>query len=126
ANGSWVENVAARVPVSDTVFFTPGNALSLKYKSVSNGTWQAQVNYSPGSHPFQPTADHVLTFKLFVASNTEVASLPRLLLKQKEEVSEPVDIGNYLADFQLNMWLNVQIPLRDIPGFDVAVPIDGV
>src|SRR5690606_9841068 len=72
SNGSWVENVGGRLPVSDSVFFTPGNALSLKYKSSANGAWYVRISYPKGSRYYQPGTGHVLTFKLFVASNTGV------------------------------------------------------
>ena len=126
ADGSWVENVAGKMPVSDTVFFTPGNALSLKYKSAPGGTWHARICYPQPLPAYQPKASHVLTFKLYVASNTDVASLPRILLTQSEHTSNGVDIGNYIADFQENTWLNVQIPMNDIPGLDATAPVDGV
>src|SRR5690606_3415704 len=44
---SWVENVKGRMPLSDTLFFTPGNSLSLKYTSSIQGHWEASVNF-PG------------------------------------------------------------------------------
>lgn len=125
-DGSWVENVAGRLPVSDSVFFTPGNALSLKYKSVPNGAWHVRINYPDGSRHYQLSAGHVLTFKLFVASNTGVASLPRLMLTQKDQVSTTVNLANYIKDFQPNMWLNVQVPLGDVRELDLNVPINGV
>ena len=124
--GSWVENVGGRLPVSDTLFFTPGNALSLKYKSVANGMWRVQINYPPSLRYYQSTTDHILTFKLFVASDTDIASLPRLMLMQKEQNHAGIDLAGYVDDFQSNMWLNVQVPLRDIQWFDPNVAIDGV
>jgi len=126
SDGSWVENVAGRLPVSDSVFFTPGNALSLKYKSVANGAWHVRINYPEGARHYQPSAGHVLTFKLFIASDTDIASLPRLMLTQKEQASTVLDLPKYISDFQPNMWLNVEIPLGDIHELDLNVPIDGV
>jgi len=124
--GSWVENVDGRLPVSDTVFFTPGNALSLKYKSATTGTWRVQINYPPGSRCYQSKTGHILTFKLFVASDTDVASLPRLMLVQNEQTSTGINLAEYVDDFQPNMWLNVQVPLGDIHGFNPKVAIDGI
>src|SRR5690606_34997145 len=42
---SWVGNVAGRLPVSDSVFFTPGNALSLMYTASAEGSWKVGVFY---------------------------------------------------------------------------------
>ncbi|WP_353195435.1 glucoamylase family protein [Parapedobacter defluvii] len=124
--GSWVENVSGKLPVSDSVFFTPGNALSLKYISVANGAWCVQVNYPPGSRYYQFRANDVLTFKLFVASNTAINALPHVRLTQKDKTSVAVDLAKYITDFQSNMWLNVQIPLHDIQGLNADTPVYGM
>lgn len=124
--GSWVENVSGKLPVSDSIFFTPGNALSLKYMSVANGMWRVEINYPPSSRHYQPKTDDVLTFKLFVASSTGVAALPRLRLTQKDKASAPIDIAKYISEFQPNMWLNVRVPLKDVPGVDPEIPVYGV
>ena len=39
---SWVKNVAGKLPVSDSLFFTPGNALQLNYVSRTAGKWEAE------------------------------------------------------------------------------------
>lgn len=124
--GSWVENVKGRLPVSDSVFFTPGNALSLKYRSVANGNWRVRVNFPPGLRNYLPRADHVLTFKIFVTSDMGVASLPRLMLVQENQAGVTVDLSRYIDDFQSNMWLNVRVPLSDVRDLDPAALIDGV
>lgn len=124
--GSWVENVNGRLPVSDSVFFTPGNALSLTYRSVANGNWHVQVNFPPGLRNYLPRADHVLTFKIFVTSDMEVGLLPRLMLVQKNQAGVTVDLSKYIDDFQSNMWLNVRVPLSDVRDLDRAALIDGV
>ncbi|MFC7526403.1 glucoamylase family protein [Parapedobacter sp. GCM10030251] len=123
---SWVENVGGKLPVSDSVFFTPGNALSLRYNSAINGAWRAQIHYAPGSRGYQPRAGYVLTFKIFVVSNTSITSLPRMALTQKGQASNVMDLSKYIRDFQPNMWLNVQVPLNDIAGVDPGMPIDGI
>ena len=43
---SWVENVQGNLLVSDSLFFTPGNALSLKYQSADQGDWDVLIRYS--------------------------------------------------------------------------------
>lgn len=122
---SWVENVAGKLPVSDSIFFTPGNALSLKYTSANGGNWHVQLAY-PHASGYSPKADAVLTFKLFVASNTESGMLPRLAVLQKDTLSASVDLARYITDFQPNVWLNVQVPLRAISGVRMNEAIGGI
>ncbi|MFC3196913.1 glucoamylase family protein [Parapedobacter deserti] len=123
---SWVENVGGKLPVSDSIFFTPGNALSLKYTSRSDGQWRVRLAYPQSPGFYRPKADAVLTFKLFVASDTERNALPRLALYRKDTISGSVDLAKYITDFQANVWLNVQLPLRDIGGLGMDGAIDGI
>lgn len=123
---SWVENVGGKLPVSDTIFFTPGNSLSLKYTTAKNGNWSVQLAYPHTTGSYRPAADDVLTFKLFVASNTESGGLPRLAVSQQDSISDVVDLGNFIEDFQPNMWLNVRIPVKAIGGLRVGEIVNGV
>lgn len=124
--GSWVENISGHLPVSDSVFFTPGNALSLKYTSGANSTWTVQILYPEGSDRYRPRGGDVLTFKMFVASPTEASALPRIKVMQVDHMGAAVDIGQYVTDFQSNMWLNVRVPLKDIEGLDSEKPVVGL
>ncbi len=124
--GSWVENVAGSLPVSDSVFFTPGNALALHYTSKRGGDWRVRLAYPQSSGRYSPKAGDLLVFKLFVASDSERDQLPRLALRRGDTVSMPIDIGSYLSDFQVNMWIDVHLPLSDIRGLSVGAGIDGV
>src|SRR5690606_20870346 len=81
---SWVENVAKRLPVSDSIFFTPGNALSLQYMSSKNGNWRVQIAFPDAAKGYLPNPEDVLTFKLYVVSNTDRDALPRLSVHQKD------------------------------------------
>ncbi|WP_353126886.1 glucoamylase family protein [Parapedobacter pyrenivorans] len=122
---SWVENVGGRLPVSDSIFFTPGNSLSLKYTTAESGNWSVRIAYPHTTGGYRPAADDVLTFKLFVASNTESNALPRLGVSQNDSLSDIVDLADFIDDFQPNMWLNVQLPVSAI-GVRVGEPVDGV
>jgi len=59
---SWVENVNRRLLVSDTLFFTPGNALSLKYISAPNGSWRARINYNRQKNYYRFNSSDQLSF----------------------------------------------------------------
>ncbi|SEK63607.1 glucoamylase family protein [Parapedobacter koreensis] len=124
--GSWVENVGGRLPVSDSIYFTPGNALSLKYTALQQGNWYAQIVYPYASNHYRPESTDVLTFKLYVVSNTKSSALPKLAIYQQDTLSSSVDLANYITDFQTNMWLNVRLPVRDIHGVRMDEAIDGI
>ncbi len=40
---SWIKNIEAKLPISDSVFSTPGNALQLQYTNGKTGAWQATI-----------------------------------------------------------------------------------
>lgn len=123
---SWVENVRGHLPVSDSLFFTPGNALSMKYTSAHQGTWDVTINYPDYNYSYQISNNDVLTFKLYVATETDKAALPKVSLLFDGVESLAIDIGNYIDDYGDNMWTNVSIPLRSISGLLPDATIKGV
>lgn len=123
---SWVENVAGRLPVADSVFFTPGNALSLKYMAANEGSWQVTVNYANRERYYHPQRNDKLTFKLYAATADAIKNLPRLAVIQDDTVSSAIDISRYVSDAQPNSWINVSLPLTAIRGIRMEVPIQGI
>src|SRR3546814_5492662 len=55
-NQSWVENVAGRLPVSDSIFFTPANSLSLRYLSAKTGNWHTGITFPEAVRSYFPDA----------------------------------------------------------------------
>jgi exo beta-1,2-glucooligosaccharide sophorohydrolase (non-reducing end) len=47
AGGSAIKNIHGRLPVSESVYHTPGNSLEIKYISSSDGHWKATIYYQP-------------------------------------------------------------------------------
>src|SRR5690606_29904676 len=98
---SWVENVNRHLLVSDTLFFTPGNALSLKYISAEEGDWKVNIRYSRQKILYRVLGSDFLTFRLLVKSNgTKAEVLPRISISQRQTEIEPVDIAKYITDFK--------------------------
>src|SRR5690606_3167637 len=76
---SWVENVKGRVPLADTLYFTPGNSLSLKYTSSIRGLWELSVYY-PVNNRFQPDpSQHELSFYAYATEGLEFDALPQVV-----------------------------------------------
>jgi len=67
---SWVNNVSGKLPVSDSIFFTPGNALCLNYVSLPKGKWQVNLlTRSVRGQEFITPAT-ILVFRFYVTSAT--------------------------------------------------------
>src|SRR5690606_10047919 len=88
---SWVENAAGKLPVSDSIFFTPGNSLSLRYLSAENGNWHTEIVFPEAADSYFADAADVLTFKLYVVSNTEGSALPKLSVSQHDTESQALE-----------------------------------
>jgi hypothetical protein len=111
---SWVKNLRGTLPVSDSIFFTPNNALSLNYISSSKGYWQTDVFY-PKSYAVE--GNEVLLLKLYVQSKTNLSELPAFQIVLSDSVvSQSLFFKDYLKGFKENTWLSVEIPLNKIQG----------
>lgn len=111
---SWIKNIQGKLPISKELFFTPGNALELRYNSAQRGYWTANIQYHQlrGIDNFK-NADQ-LSFWLYISANTGKETLPfiNLTLPQNQE-SEKVNLMNYLSSYKEESWTQVKIPLAD-------------
>lgn len=123
---SWVENVGGRLPVSDSIFFTPGNALSLTYTAVTGGNWRVAISYPEAARYYAAEESDRLTFKLFAESDMATASLPKISVIQEDTMSIPIDFAAHAPEFQSNTWVNVSIPLTAIRDLRPGVVIQGL
>lgn len=121
---SWIKNMRKQLPLSDSIYFTPNNALSLNYMSGLNGGWEAKISYPEA---YVAPRNAALIFKLYIQSDTKVGELPAILLQQSDStISEKVRIGDYLNNVQEDTWLSIEIPLRKIGGFREDVGISEI
>lgn len=108
---SWIQNITGKLPVSDTVFFTPGNALKLNYVSSSNGKWKANLLYKNirGQDFFRvPTK---LSFYINIQSSTLPGELPEIGVVMKNNTASYVPMEKFITGYKRNEWLKVEIPL---------------
>ncbi|WP_166334672.1 glucoamylase family protein [Sphingobacterium chungjuense] len=125
--GSWIENVDKHLPVSDSIFFTPGNSLSLRYVNADGGNWEAAIKYSRQKYHYRISNKDVLVLKLYVHSDkTTSKQLPTLSIRQKNRDSDKVNLANFIEDYNVNTWLDVRIPIAKIRGLDVESAIKAV
>lgn len=108
---SWIENVNMNLPVSDTLFFTPGNALSLKYISAAKGTWDVRINYGRQKTNYLFNPQDQLSFFIYVNSHhTKEQDLPRIFVKQREGLADTIALDNYISGYATSKWIHVKIP----------------
>lgn len=124
---SWVENLNNHLLVSDTLFFTPGNALSVQYKSAVDGNWHVDLQYSRQKLNYQVNQSDFLVFQLFVKTeHTQENELPQIGIRQRKNESDFLDITPYIEDFGYNMWMRVKIPMSKFRNLMGKEPVTAV
>ncbi|WP_051960281.1 glucoamylase family protein [Sphingobacterium sp. ML3W] len=109
---SWVQNVKKNLPSTDSLFFTPGNSLSLRYLSSNAGNWNVTLLNDRHKVYYQVLANDVLTIKMYVqTAHTKLKSLPKIQLIQGDSQTNILELAPFIDDFDHDTWLNVEIPL---------------
>ena len=122
SGNSWVLNTRNRLPVNDTIFFTPGNSLQLKYHSAPQGKWRASIQYPEWRGKDNFKQSFTLEFRLTMRETGTVNSLPTVRLMSSDSLfSKPIALGTVIRSIEKNKWIRVSIPLRNL-GFDTLKP----
>jgi hypothetical protein len=117
---SWIQNISGKLPVTDSIVFTPGNALRLHYVSRAGGKWEASLLYKNVRGQDHLSVARHLVFKMFVYSPTVVDELPELGIGVKEQASHFVPLKKFITKFQPGNWINVSVPLQEFGVGDLA------
>ncbi len=124
AGKSTVKNVNGRLPVTSTVFHTPGNALMLQYKHATTGSWSASVFYHEirGMDHFKKST--LLSFwVLRPLSKTLQHELPDVqLMKRDSSLTAAVK----LDAIEPGSWQQVLIPISSFGKADALLPTNFV
>ena len=124
---SWVENVNKHLLVSDTLFFTPGNSLSLKYLSAKYGQWEACINYSRQKYNYTVDDSDVLNFRINIQSNkTSITDLPRIFIRHHHAASDTLSLAPFITKIEHKKWIHVRIPVKSFKVANYQTPILGV
>ncbi len=127
SGNSWIKNMSKRLPVNDSVYFTPGNSLEINYVSSPNGQWQAKLFYRPvrGQDSFsKPTH---LFVRLFVSSETDTTQLPAIAIGNKKDTNHHfITLHQHIRDYKRGKWLTAKVPLsifqiKDINDVDILL-----
>lgn len=110
---STLEAPSDRLPVDTRVFFSPPNALRLAWRSISGGSWDAEVRtVSMDNRPSDFRGD-TLSFWCYSSQPIAAANLPRVqLTDDAHNFTAPVSLGAYTGDLPAGKWKQVLIPLR--------------
>jgi exo beta-1,2-glucooligosaccharide sophorohydrolase (non-reducing end) len=111
---STLELIADRLPVSKAVFYTPPNALRLKWRSVSGGGWEAEVRaINFRNRPINFRGDS-LYFWCFSEEGISSENLPLIRLSDaNEQFSKPLQLEGLVKDLPPRQWVLVRVPLRE-------------
>lgn len=110
---SSLEVLDGKLPVSHDLFFTPPNALRLRWRSVPDGGWEASVRAMDFRNREMKFDGDVLYFWCFSRDEIAGDDLPRIWLSDVDRgFSRALDVGKFQASIPAGKWVQVAIPLR--------------
>ena len=118
---SVIKNKNQRLPVSTTIFHTPGTALQLEYINGKKGNWKAAIfreNLRGQDHFKRP---EYFAFSVYVVSGTTSKQLPSVQLIMKD--SSFSARCNFVIH-KNNSWGTILFPLSDFKGINFSDPAD--
>jgi hypothetical protein len=103
-----------RLPVSREIFFTPPNALRLKWRSVSGGGWEAGIRAMDFRNREIKFRGDTLYFWCYSNRGIAGKDLPIIrILDADKNFSVPVDLGNFVGEIPAGKWVQARIPLAE-------------
>ena len=111
---SSLELMHGKLPVSRDVFFTPPNALRLKWRSAPDGGWEASVRAIDFRNREMKFDGDVLYFWCFSKDEIAGDDLPRIWLSDVGRgFSQALAVGKFRPSIPAGKWVQVAIPLRE-------------
>jgi len=111
---STLEVVHKRLPVSRDVFYTPPNALRLKFRSEAEGGWVAQIRLIRFRNRDVHFDGDTLFIWCYSPEGIPARALPLVRLSDVDNnFTGPLELGQYLGDLPAKKWLQARIPLSD-------------
>jgi hypothetical protein len=108
---STLELSSNKLPVETKFFFTPPNALRLRWQSQPGGGWDAQINlYKWRNRPNFP-ADY-LQFWCYSPDGILASDLPVIALQDNTYgFTAPIPLGQFIREVPSGRWSRIVIPL---------------
>jgi len=117
---STLELIDGKLPVSRDFFYTPPNALRLKWRSVPDGGWEAgitAINFRNREIAFQ---GDTLFFWCFSAEGIAGSSLPLIQVSDAGgNFSNLLPLEKFVANLAAGKWVQVQIPLEEFKSYSI-------
>src|SRR3982074_3840902 len=111
---STLELDHGKLPVSETVFYTPPNALRLKWNSAPDGGWEASIDAINFRNRQINFRGDTLYFWCFSEEGIPASDLPLIVLSDAtREFSKPVKLESFVQDLPARKWVQVRIPLQE-------------
>jgi exo beta-1,2-glucooligosaccharide sophorohydrolase (non-reducing end) len=111
---STLELQSGHLPVDNRSFVSPPNSLRLHWRSLSGGSWAAEIRVVDMRNRVIDFQGDTLYIWCYSPTPIAAANLPRI---QLEDVglgfSIPVEMGRYAGDLPAKTWTQVRVPLRD-------------
>ena len=109
---SMLELDRDKLPVSRETFFTPPNALRLKWRSVPGGGWEAGirvVNFRNREIKFYGDTLYFWCYSTEAIAGKDLPSIR--ILDVGKNFSVPVDLGGFVKEIPGGKWIRVRVPL---------------
>ncbi len=118
---SFIKNINSKLPVSEIIFHTAGNALQLQYKNADNGNWQASVFYKEARGMDYFKKANFLSFWIFSSSQIDSKDLPVIhLMKSDSSFTSTINIPS----IKQNGWQRIIVPANSIKELNADKPSD--
>ena len=105
-----------KLPIETSTFVSAPNALSLQWRSMSRGSWEADVTLYDWRNRFIDFPGKNLFLWVYAANGMRAADLPLLALRDTDKnFTRPVNLGEYTPDLKPGKWTSLRIPLDHLP-----------
>jgi exo beta-1,2-glucooligosaccharide sophorohydrolase (non-reducing end) len=107
-----LELSGGKLPVDTRTFFSPPNALRLKWTSARDGGWEAEIHLYEWRNREVYFPGDTLQFWVYAPQAISSANLPRIVLRDKDRnFTRPLDLAQFTSDVPLAQWVQIKIPL---------------
>jgi exo beta-1,2-glucooligosaccharide sophorohydrolase (non-reducing end) len=111
---STLELKHEKLPVSRDVFFSPPNALRLKWRSVAGGGWEASVRVMDFRNREIKFRGNTLYLWCYSEEGITGRDLPEIrLLDTGRNFSAPLELGKFVSGLPKKKWTQIRIPLQE-------------
>ena len=108
-------NPAYRIPVSETVFYSPPNALKLSWKSAEEGFWQMEIKKKSWRNRSLQLEGQALRFWVKQEEKFDEDFYPQVqVLDKQNNASKKLHVADFLQPNKHDEWQEVLIPKEDL------------